>query len=188
MQVWVSAAAPATTLGDVRLNLIVFLVFVAVTLWVVYKASHGNRTTSDYYAAGGAFNGVQNGVAMSGDFLSAASFLGISGAIAVYGYDGFVYSVSWMVAWLVALLLIGEGLRNTGRFTMGDVMAYRMSRRPVRAASAVSTLVISLFYMIAQMAGAGGLVALLIQVESWTGQALIIVGVGLTMVFYGSAG
>ena len=177
-------APAAPQLGDPRVNLLVFGVFVAVTLGLVYRASLGNRTTADYYAAGGAFTGLQNGIAMSGDFLSAASFLGISGAIAVYGYDGFVYSVSWMVAWLVALLLIGEGLRNTGRFTMGDVMAYRMRQRPVRAAAAVSTLVISLVYMVAQMAGAGGLVALLLQVESRSGQAAIIAGVGAMMVVY----
>ncbi|MGW7595283.1 solute symporter family protein, partial [Streptomyces rubiginosohelvolus] len=125
-----------------------------------------------------------NGIALSGDFLSAASFLGISGAIAVHGYDGFLYSVGWLVAWLVALLLVGERLRNTGRFTVGDVMAYRMKQRPVRAAAANATLVITFFYMLAQMAGAGGLIALLLNVHSKGGQALIITGVGLVMVFY----
>ncbi|MBW0102696.1 cation acetate symporter [Pseudonocardia sp. KRD291] len=184
MSRYLVTAAATPSVGSPLLNLLVFLGFVAVTLFVVYQAGHRNRTTSDYYAAGGGFTGAQNGVAMSGDFLSAASFLGISGAIAVYGYDGFVYSVSWVVAWLVALLLIGEGLRNTGRFTMGDVMAYRMRQRPVRAAAAVSTLVISLFYMIAQMAGAGGLVALLLGVRSSTGQSLLVVLVGVVMVFY----
>jgi cation/acetate symporter len=175
-------AAPAA--GSPTLNLSVFLVFVFITLFIVYKATTRNQTTSDYYAAGSAFTGLQNGIAMSGDFLSAASFLGISGAIAVHGYDGFLYSVGWVVAWLVALLLIGERLRNTGRFTMGDVMAFRMRQRPVRAAAANSTLVITFFYMLAQMAGAGGLIALLLDVQTRAGQALLITGVGIVMVFY----
>lgn len=125
--------APAQ-IGDPVVNMVVFGVFVLVTLGIVYRVSHRDATPDDYFAAGGGFSGTQNGIAMSGDFLSAASFLGISGAIAVYGYDGFVYSVSWVVAWLVALLVVGEGLRNTGRFTMGDVMAYRLRQGPVRAA------------------------------------------------------
>ncbi|MEV6127271.1 cation acetate symporter [Streptomyces violaceusniger] len=174
----------ARTTGSPIINLSVFFAFVLITLFVVYKATNRNSTTSDYYAAGSAFTGVQNGIALSGDFLSAASFLGISGAIAVHGYDGFLYSVGWLVAWLVALLLVGERLRNTGRFTVGDVMAYRMKQRPVRAAAANSTLVITFFYMLAQMAGAGGLIALLLNVHSKGGQALIITGVGLVMVFY----
>ncbi|MEU5268904.1 solute symporter family protein [Streptomyces hygroscopicus] len=175
-------AARAT--GSPIINLSVFFVFVLITLFIVYKVTNRNSTTSDYYAAGSAFSGVQNGIALSGDFLSAASFLGISGAIAVHGYDGFLYSVGWLVAWLVALLLVGERLRNTGRFTVGDVMAYRMKQRPVRAAAANATLVITFFYMLAQMAGAGGLIALLLNVHSKSGQALIITGVGLVMVFY----
>ncbi|MCQ4040505.1 cation acetate symporter [Streptantibioticus rubrisoli] len=178
----VQLAAGAT--GNPAINVGIFLAFVAVTLFIVYKVSSSSPTASDYYAAGSAFNGVQNGVALSGDFLSAASFLGISGAIAVHGYDGFLYSVGWVVAWLVALLLIGERLRNTGRFTVGDVMAFRMKQRPVRAAAANATLVITFFYMLAQMAGAGGLIALLLHVQSKGGQALIITGVGAVMVFY----
>jgi cation/acetate symporter len=170
--------------GSPTINLSIFLAFVAITLFIVYRASNSSPTTSDYYTAGSAFSGVQNGIALSGDFLSAASFLGISGAIAVHGYDGFLYSVGWLVGWLVALLLIGEKLRNTGRFTMGDVMAYRVRQRPVRAAAANATLVITFFYMLAQMAGAGGLIALLLGVESKSGQALIITAVGVIMIFY----
>ena len=135
-------------------------------LIVVFRASRTNRTASDYYAAGRAFTGAQNGVAIAGDYLSAASFLGIAGAIAVNGYDGFLYSVGFLVAWLVALLLVAELLRNTGKFTMGDVLAFRMRQRPVRAAAATSTLVVSFFYLLAQMAGAGGLVALLLQIPN----------------------
>jgi cation/acetate symporter len=170
--------------GDPVLNLSVFAAFVLLTLYVVYRASSSNVTASDYYAAGSGFTGAQNGIALSGDFLSAASFLGISGGIAVHGYDGFLYSVGWVVAWLVGLLLIAERLRNTGRFTVGDVLAYRMRQRPVRAAAANATLVISFFYMIAQMAGAGGLIALLLNVTSRGGQAILIAVVGVVMVFY----
>ncbi|KAA2248740.1 cation acetate symporter [Solihabitans fulvus] len=170
--------------GSPVLNLSVFGVFVLATLYVVYRASSSNRTAADYYAAGSSFSGSQNGIALSGDFLSAASFLGITGGIAVNGYDGFLYSVGWVVAWLVGLLLIAESLRNTGRFTVGDVLAYRMRQRPVRAAAANATLVISFFYMLAQMAGAGGLVALLLNVTSKGGQAIVIVIVGIIMVFY----
>ncbi|QUH04738.1 cation acetate symporter [Saccharopolyspora erythraea] len=165
------------------LNISIFGVFVLITLFVVYRAS-SMGTTSDYYAAGGGFNGAQNGIALSGDFLSAASFLGIAGAIAVYGYDGFLYSIGFLVGWLVNLLLVAELTRNTGRFTMGDVLSFRMRQRPVRAASAVSTIVISLAYMIAQMAGAGGLVALLLDVHSSGGQAVVITVVGFVMVAY----
>jgi cation/acetate symporter len=175
-------AAGAT--GNPTLNATVFLAFIAITLFVVYRASHANATAADYYAAGGNFTGVQNGIALSGDFLSAASFLGISGLIAEFGYDGFLYSIGWVVAWLVGLLLIAERLRNTGRFTVGDVMSYRLRQRPIRAAAATSTLVISFFYMLAQMAGAGGLVALLLDVHSRGGQSLVIVVVGVVMVLY----
>ncbi|MCT2585351.1 solute symporter family protein [Actinophytocola gossypii] len=162
----------------------VFAGFVAITLFVVYRVSHRNTSTSDYYAAGSAFTGSQNGIAITGDYLSAASFLGIAGAIAVHGYDGFLYSIGFLVAWLVALLLVAELVRNTGRFTMGDVLAYRMRQRPVRAAAATSTLVISFFYMLAQMAGAGGLIALLLGVHGKGGQAIVICVVGLVMIFY----
>src|SRR4029450_12796068 len=126
----------------------------------------------------------QNGVAIAGDYLSAASFLGIAGAIATHRYAGFLYSVGFLVAWLVALLLVAELLRNTGRFTMGDVLAFRMRQRPVRAAAATSTLPVSFFYLLAQMAGAGGLVALLLDVTSKAGQSLVIAVVGVVMIAY----
>ena len=166
------------------LNLVVFALFVLITLYIVYRVSSRNVSQSDYYAAGSSFTGGQNGIALAGDFLSAASFLGISGAIAVTGYDGFLYSIGWVVAWLMGLMLIAERLRNTGRYTLGDVLAFRMRQRPVRAAAANATLVISLFYMIAQMAGAGGLIALLLDVHGAGGQALVIAVVGAVMLFY----
>ncbi|WP_425414635.1 solute symporter family protein [Pseudonocardia spinosispora] len=165
-------------------NLSLFVGFVLITLYVVHRVSTGNSSVSNYYTAGGQFTGGQNGIALSGDFLSAASFLGIAGAIAVHGYDGFVYSVGWVVAWLVGLLLIAEMLRNTGRFTMGDVVAYRLRQRPVRVAAAASTLIISYVYLLAQVAGAGGLVALLLNVTSKSGQAIAIAVVGALMIVY----
>jgi cation/acetate symporter len=174
----------ASTAGNPALNVSVFIGIVAVTLFIVYRVSSRNTTTADYYAAGGAFSGMQNGMALSGDYLSAASFLGVAGAIAVQGYDGFLFSIGFLVAWLIPLLLIAERVRNTGRFTMGDVISFRMRQRPVRAAAANSTLVISFFYMLAQMAGAGALVALLLDVHTSGGQALVIAVVGVIMIFY----
>ncbi|MBP2321737.1 cation/acetate symporter [Kibdelosporangium banguiense] len=166
------------------LNISIFGAFVVITLVVVFRASKNSRTAADYYAAGRAFTGPQNGVAISGDYLSAASFLGIAGAIAVNGYDGFLYSIGFLVAWLVALLLVAELLRNTGKYTMGDVLAFRMRQRPVRAAAAVSTLAVSFFYLLAQMAGAGGLVALLLGITNKAGQAAVIAVVGVIMIVY----
>jgi cation/acetate symporter len=166
------------------LNISIFAAFVAITLVIVFRASRNTKTASDYYAAGRAFTGPQNGIAISGDYLSAASFLGIAGAIAINGYDGFLYSVGFLVAWLVALLLVAELLRNTGKFTMGDVLAFRMRQRPVRAAAAVSTLAVSFFYLLAQMAGAGGLVNLLLGITDATGQGLVIALVGIIMIVY----
>ncbi len=178
-------AAPAAV-GSVGLNVAIFSAFVLVTLVFVYRASRTNRTASDYYAAGRSFTGPQNGVAIAGDYLSAASFLGIAGAIALYGYDGFLYSIGFLVAWLVALLLVAELMRNTGKFTMGDVLAFRMRQRPVRAAAATSTLVVSFFYLLAQMAGAGGLIALLLQIprSDRFGQGAVVAVVGVLMIVY----
>jgi cation/acetate symporter len=178
-------AAPASV-GNPLLNIGIFAVFVVITLVVVFRASRTTRTAADYYAAGRSFTGPQNGVAISGDYLSAASFLGIAGAIAVSGYDGFLYSIGFLVAWLVALLLVAELLRNTGKYTMGDVLAFRMRERPVRAAAATSTLVVSFFYLLAQMAGAGALIALLLKVPNTNtvGQGAVIAAVGILMIIY----
>ncbi|MFC4944157.1 cation acetate symporter [Pseudonocardia sp. GCM10023141] len=167
------------------LNIGIFAIFVVITLVIVVRVSRKARSgASDFYTAGSAFTGPQNGIAISGDYLSAASFLGIAGAIALNGYDGFLYSVGFLVAWLVALLLVAELLRNTGKFTMGDVLAFRMRQRPVRAAAATSTLVVSFFYLLAQMAGAGGLIALLLNVTDKTTQAFVIAIVGVLMIAY----
>ena len=183
-----AAATPVTTSaetpGEPWLNMLVFGLFVLVTMVIVFRASRNNKTAADYYAAGRSFTGGQNGAAIAGDYLSAASFLGIAGAIAVSGYDGFLYSIGFLVAWLVALLLVAELLRNTGKFTMGDVLAFRLKQRPVRIAAATTTLAVSFFYLLAQMAGAGGLVSLLLGISDKVGQSVVITIVGLLMILY----
>ncbi|QTF70990.1 solute symporter family protein [Arthrobacter woluwensis] len=166
------------------LNMGIFAAFVLVTLVIVIRASRNNKTAADYYAAGRSFTGSQNGTAIAGDYLSAASFLGITGAIALNGYDGFLYSIGFLVAWLVALLLVAELLRNTGKFTMADVLSFRLRQRPVRIAAALSTLAVCFFYLLAQMAGAGSLISLLLGISDWGGQALVIVVVGVLMIVY----
>jgi cation/acetate symporter len=166
------------------LNMGIFGLFVAVTMVIVLRASRNNKTAADYYAAGRSFTGSQNGTAIAGDYLSAASFLGITGAIAVNGYDGFMYSIGFLVAWLVALLLVAELLRNTGKFTMADVLSFRLKQRPVRIAAAISTLAVCFFYLLAQMAGAGSLISLLLGISDWGGQALVIIVVGALMITY----
>jgi cation/acetate symporter len=176
--------AAATSPGDPWLNIAIFGAFVAITLVIVFRASRNNKTASDYYAAGRSFTGGQNGSAIAGDYLSAASFLGIVGAIAVTGYDGFLYSIGFLVAWLVALLLVAELLRNTGRFTMADVLSFRLKQRPVRIAAATTTLVVCFFYLLAQMAGAGGLVSLLLGIGDKVGQGVVITVVGALMILY----
>src|SRR5271154_4292108 len=146
-----------------NISLVMFLVFIAITLGITYWASKRSSGSSAYFAASRRVTGWQNGIAVAGDYMSAASFLGIAGIIAFQGYDGFMYSVGWLVAYLTVLLIVAEPLRNAGKYTMGDVLAYRLNPRPVRAMAAVSTLTVSTFYMIAQMVGAGTLVALLLK-------------------------
>jgi cation/acetate symporter len=179
-----AAETTAETIGTPWLNITIFGLFVLVTLAITFRASRTNRSAADYYAAGRTITGQQNGLAISGDYLSAASFLGIAGAIAVYGYDGFLYSIGFLVAWLVALLLVAELMRNTARFTMADVLAFRMRQGPVRTAAAISTLAVSLFYLLAQMSGAGGLVTLLLGVTGEAAQAVVVAIVGALMIFY----
>jgi cation/acetate symporter len=179
-----SLYAAASTVGNPAANIGIFALFVVITMVVVIRASKRNATADEFFTGGRSFSGPQNGIAIAGDYLSAASFLGIAGAIAVYGYDGFLYSIGFLVAWLVALLLVAELLRNTGRFTMADVLSFRLKQRPVRVAAATSTLTVSLFYLLAQMAGAGGLVALLLDVKSKSGQSIVIAVVGVLMIVY----
>ncbi|WP_026553298.1 cation acetate symporter [Arthrobacter sp. H20] len=174
----------STQVGEPWLNMTIFGLFVAVTLVIVLRASRNTKTAADYYAAGRSFSGPQNGTAIAGDYLSAASFLGIVGAIAINGYDGFLYSIGFLVAWLVALLLVAELLRNTGKFTMADVLSFRLRQRPVRIAAAITTLAVCFFYLLAQMAGAGGLVSLLLGINDRLGQSLVITVVGGLMILY----
>ena len=158
-----------------------FLAFVAATLVITYFSARKSSGASAYFAAGRRITGWQNGLAVAGDYMSAASFLGIAGMIAMNGYDGFLYSVGFLVAYLTVLFLVAEPLRNTGKYTMADVLAFRLSPKPVRAAASVSTLTVSLFYMIAQMVGAGVLVRQLIPGVSYE---VAVVGVGILMVVY----
>jgi len=163
-------------------SLVMFLVFIAITLGITYWASKRSAGASAYFAASRQIKGWQNGVAVAGDYMSAASFLGIAGLIAFFGYDGFMYSVGWLVAYLTVLLVIAEPLRNAGKYTMADVLAYRLKPRPVRAMASLSTLTVSTFYMIAQMVGAGALVKLLLGSMITYNQAVI--AVGLLMIVY----
>ncbi|WP_211588558.1 solute symporter family protein [Allorhizocola rhizosphaerae] len=175
------------------LTIILFLLFVAATLAITIWASRQTRTANDFYAGGRSFSGFQNGMAIGGDYMSAASFLGIAGIIALNGYDGFLYSIGFLVAWLVALLLVAELLRNAGRYTMADVLAFRMRQVPVRTAAAVSTVTVSIFYLLAQMVGAGALVALLLGIkpgetflgmDDTTAKIATIIMVGALMIVY----
>jgi cation/acetate symporter len=161
-----------------------FLAFVIVTLGITVWAAKRNTGASAYFAAGRSITGWQNGLAVAGDYMSAASFLGITGMIAFFGYDGFMYSVGFLVAYLTVLLIVAEPLRNAGKYTMADLLAYRLNGRPVRAAASLSTLVVSTFYMIAQMIGAGELVKLLLQDIPWMTTNVAIIGVGALMVVY----
>src|ERR1700761_2479463 len=164
-------------------SLLMFLVFIAITLVITYWASKRSAGASAYFAAGRQITAWQNGIAVAGDYMSAASFLGIAGLIAFSGYDGFMYSVGFLVAYLTVLLVVAEPLRNAGKYTMADVLAYRLKPRPVRAMASLSTLTVSTFYMIAQMVGAGTLVALLLKGSGITYNWAVTM-VGILMVAY----
>lgn len=162
------------------ITIAMFLVIIAITLGVVVWAASRTKTTADFYAARGAITGTQNGWAIAGDYMSAASFLGIAGLISLYGYDGFMYSVGWLVAYVTVLLIVAEPCRNAGKFTMGDILSFRSNPKPVRAAAAISTVAVSTFYLTAQMVGAGKLMELLIGIPF----KLAISGVGALMIVY----
>ncbi|MFJ6630567.1 cation acetate symporter [Streptomyces sp. NPDC091376] len=184
----VQVAASSATTEHRPLIITLFAAFVVATLGITVWAGRQTKDAADFYAGGRQFTGFQNGLAISGDYMSAASFLGIAGAIALFGYDGFLYSIGFLVAWLVALLLVAEPLRNSGRFTMGDVLAYRMRQRPVRTAAGTSTIVVSIFYLLAQMAGAGVLVSLLLGITTDAGKIAIVGLVGVLMILYVTIG
>jgi len=157
-----------------------FVAFVGLTLWITKAAAARTRTASDFYTAGGGISGFQNGLAMAGDYMSAASFLGISAQIFTDGYDGLIYSTGFLVGWPILLFLMAERLRNLGRFTFADVASYRFAQPPVRSFAAISTLLVVSFYLIAQMVGAGQLIKLLFGLP----YAVAVVIVGALMMLY----
>ncbi|UQN36852.1 cation acetate symporter [Alcaligenes aquatilis] len=157
-----------------------FAAFVLATLWITKWAAARTKSVSDFYTAGGGITGFQNGLAIAGDYMSAASFLGISAAVMINGYDGLIYSIGFLVGWPIITFLLAEKLRNLGKFTFADVAAYRFRQGPIRAFAASGTLVVVLFYLIAQMVGAGQLIKLLFGLEYWV--AVVLVGV-LMMVY-----
>ncbi|MBA0036798.1 cation/acetate symporter ActP [Pantoea sp. BIGb0393] len=160
--------------------IIMFVVFVAATLGITYWASKRTRSRSDYYTAGGNITGFQNGLAIAGDFMSAASFLGISALVYTSGYDGLIYSLGFLVGWPMILFLIAERLRNLGRYTFADVASYRLAQKPIRTLSACGSLVVVALYLIAQMVGAGKLIQLLFGLD----YHIAVVMVGILMVLY----
>ncbi|MFD2208246.1 cation acetate symporter [Virgibacillus halophilus] len=159
--------------------IILFLAIVLLTLVITFFAAKHTKTTGDFYTAGGGLKGWQNGIAISGDYLSAASFLGIAGAIALNGFDGFFYSIGFLIAYLVVMFLVAEPLRNLGKYTLADMINSRFDAKKVRGAAALSTITISIFYMIAQLVGAGALIQLLFGIDYWI--AVLIVGVMMTI-------
>jgi len=174
-----------TTVGQVSAEAITFFfVFIAISLGVTYWAARRTKSTVQYYAAGHGISGFQNGLALSGDYMSAASFLGIAGLVSLSGFDGLIYSTGWLVGWPIILFLIAEPLRNLGKYTFADVVAYRLKQTPTRIAAAIGTLATVTFYLIAQMVGAGNLIKLMFGLQyEW---AVVIVGsVMLMYVLFG---
>ena len=160
--------------------IVMFFIFVAATLYITFWAAKQNKSTKDFYTAGGGISGFKNGLAIAGDYMSAASFLGISAMVYTTGYDGLIYSTGFLVGWPIVLFLIAERLRNLGKFTFADVAAYRLKQKPVRMFAASGTLLVVIIYLIAQMVGAGKLIELLFGLDYM--YAVIIVGV--LMVLY----
>jgi cation/acetate symporter len=157
-----------TYIADVNTTaLAIFAIVVAITLAITYIASKRVATATDFWAAGRGLTGPQNGFAIAGDYMSAASFLGIAGLIYLFGFDGFLYSVGFLVAFLTVLFLLAERMRNSGKYTMADVLAFRLNERPARAAAALGTLSVAGFYLIAQMVGAGVLIEALVGIKFW---------------------
>ena len=172
------AATASTAIGQPNsVAMAFFFVFIASTLGITYWAAKRTRTTEDFYAAGRTVTAGQNGFALAGDYMSAASFLGIAGLVSTSGFDGLIYSTGWLVGWPVVLFLIAEPLRNLGRYTFADVVALRMRQTPVRLAAALGTLSTVSLYLIAQMVGAGGLIKLMFGIPYES--AVLIVGVAM---------
>src|SRR5512139_168620 len=174
------AFAQAVSPQYTYLTFIVFAAIIGVTMFVTYVAAKRTKTAADFYAAGGGVSGLQNGWAIAGDYLSAASFLGIAGLISLYGYDGFMYSVGWLVAYITVLLVIAEPCRNIGKYTLGDILAFRNNPKKTKTVAALSTITVSTFYLTAQMVGGGVLIKTLIGIDYETS----IIGVGILMLAY----
>ncbi|MBD0692204.1 cation acetate symporter [Streptomyces sp. CBMA123] len=170
------------------LAIVLFAVIVLVTLGITLWVGRQGNAAEDFYTGGRDFTPLQNGFALSGDYLSAASFLGVAGLIALYGYDGVLYSIGFLVAWLVVLMLVAELVRNAGRYTLADVLALRLRRRKVRAAAGGASVVVTLLYLVAQMVGAGSLVALLLGTNSAQARTWTIIAVGALMIVYVTIG
>jgi cation/acetate symporter len=167
-----------TAIGEPNLiSMVFFFAFIAITLGITYWAARRTRTTEHFYAAGRTVSPGQNGFALAGDYMSAASFLGIAGLVSTTGFDGLIYSTGWLVGWPVVLFLIAEPLRNLGKYTFADVVALRLKQVPVRIAAAIGTLATVIFYLIAQMVGAGGLIKLMFGLSYET--AIVIVGAAM---------
>jgi cation/acetate symporter len=162
------------------LAVVVFAAIIALTMYVTYLAAKRVKTTQQFYAAGRSVSGLQNGWAIAGDYLSAASFLGIAGLISLYGYDGFMYSVGWLVAYITVLLVIAEPCRNIGKFTLGDILAFRNDHKTAKTMAAISTITVSIFYLTAQMVGGGVLVKTLIGID----YEVSVIAVGVLMLAY----
>src|SRR5918998_1732679 len=171
-------------LSDYATAIVFFCIIIALTLGITAWASMRNQSASDQYVAGGKITGWQNGFAISGDYLSAASFLGIAGAIALQGFAGFYLSIGFLVAFLVVLLLVAEPLRNLGKYTLADMLTARFNMSSMRSTAAVSTVVISMFYMIAQLVGAGAIIKLLVLIP----YAYSVIGIGILMTILVVAG
>ncbi|MGE8649812.1 MAG: sodium:solute symporter family transporter, partial [Acinetobacter sp.] len=160
--------------------IIMFVIFVGATLFITKWAAKQTTNTNDFYTAGGGISGFQNGLAIAGDFMSAASFLGISAMVFLSGFDGLLYSLGFMVGWPIVLFLVAERLRNLGKFNLSDVVSFRLEEKPVRTLAALSSLVVVAFYLIAQMVGAGQLIKLLFGLN----YNIAVVIVGLLMMAY----
>ena len=170
-----------TTIGQPNItSILFFFVFITGTLFITYFAAKKSKTTADFYAAGGGISGFQNGLALAGDYMSAASFLGIAGLVSLKGYDGLIYSIGFLVGWPIIMFLIAEPLRNLGKYTFADVVAYRLSQKPVRIAASIGSLMTVCFYLIAQMVGSGALIHMVFGLP----YELAIVLVGAVMICY----
>ncbi len=177
------AAGDMDMMGNRDINIaaiVMFFIFVGATLGITYWAARQTKTASDFYTAGGGITGFQNGLAIAGDYMSAASFLGISGLVYMKGYDGLIYSIGFLVGWPIILFLISEQLRNLGRYTFADVASYRLSQRPIRTLAALGSITVVILYLIAQMVGSGKLIQVLFGLP----YEFAVILVGILMIAY----